>query len=123
MKLFRTKRQYADPVIPPELKPYYGPTKSVWKERFVRYRVPIALVLLALIILVSGLIWWQSRSNDDGQVQVKTPAVRQSPQKNDDNLTVPKPEGAKEPAKAPGNTTPNTTPITPPSGSLPAVGD
>jgi preprotein translocase subunit Sec63 len=58
MKLFSRKQQQPQPIIPPELQPYYNMQsnqKSMWRNRQVL--LPVAVLLVALLVV--GVVVWQ----------------------------------------------------------------
>jgi len=54
MKLFSRKHQQPQPVIPPELQPYYGGQLGVW-ARLKRFALPLAVVVV--LVVVGSIIW------------------------------------------------------------------
>jgi|GEM_PF-7113762 len=91
MKLFSRKHQQPQPVIPPELQPYYG-NRSGSLASWRRYILPL-LVVVAL--LLAGTIIWRiidhstnkSADNQSSYIQApqNNPSLEQS--KNNSNKT------------------------------------
>ncbi|MEO6513756.1 MAG: hypothetical protein ABIR37_03640 [Candidatus Saccharimonadales bacterium] len=109
MKLFSRKQQQAQPIIPPELQPYYqmqSHQKSMWRNR----QVMLPLVVIVVALFVIGAVVWQivdhtTSSNSSGRNQ----GASQSPQSNStENKTG-------KPAATPSTDKTNTTPIQDPA--------
>jgi len=105
MKLFSRKQQPAQPIIPPELQPYYNlPShqKSLWRSR--RVLLPVAVLVVALIII--GVVIWQVIDHTTSSKQSgRSPAASQAPQ----STKLPKNSGT--PAQTPFSGKTNTQPV------------
>ena len=110
MKLFSRKQQQPQPVIPPELQPYYhmqSHQKSMWRNRQVL--LPVGLLLVALVMV--GIVIWQviDRTSTNTNQNGRSPQASQSPQSN--NL----PSTSGTPAKTPSSGKTNTQPVDSPA--------
>jgi cytoskeletal protein RodZ len=106
MKLFSRKQQQPQPIIPPELQPYYNMQsnqKSMWRNRQVL--LPVAVLLEALLVV--GVVVWQiiAQTSSHKTTSSKAPQSTQAPQKN--NL----PSSNGSPAKTPSSGKTNTAPV------------
>jgi zona occludens toxin (predicted ATPase) len=110
MKLFSRKQQQPQPIIPPELQPYYNMQshqKSMWRSRQVL--LPVVVLLLALIVV--GIVVWQIIAQTTSHDALKrSPASTQSPQSN--SATENK-NGT--PARTPSSDKTNTAPVSSPA--------
>lgn len=77
MKLFWRKQQHPEPVIPPELQPYYGSGYRATGWR--RYVLP-ALIVLGMLIV--GAVIWAIINMATGDDAKKRDQSLQSPQSN-----------------------------------------
>jgi hypothetical protein len=101
MKMFWQNQQQPQPVIPPELQPYYGDHSRLqgWK----RWALPLAIVLALIIIAV--VIWVIiGPTNSD-----KSPSKPNSQQTSQPETT--SPEKTTAPTKTPASDKLNTKPI------------
>jgi cytoskeletal protein RodZ len=106
MKLFSRKQQQPQPIIPPELQPYYNMQshqKSMWRNRQVL--LPVAVLLVALLVV--GVVVWQiiAQTTSHTDKAERSPQSSQAPQKN----TLPHSNGA--PAQTPSSGKTNTGPV------------
>jgi hypothetical protein len=107
MKLFSRKQQHTQPIIPPELQPYYNMgshQKSMWRNRQVL--LPLAVIVAALLVI--GIVVWQiiAHTTPNNSSSGRTPAASQSPQHN----TTPKTTGAPATTPSTGKTNTSTVP-------------
>lgn len=79
MKLFGKRRKKTEPVIPPELQPYYGNTSGA--SRSNKRRLWLLVAAIVVILIVIGIVIWLILRQPNTVTKPHSQAT-QSPQSN-----------------------------------------